>query len=127
MTDHRRNYTLARQSYQTTLNLDPTSLTAHSSLALLSHLSGDIHTAIRLYHTALSLGPQDPMATVLLEMALKEQMEDMDPSTVMYLPPALADRDLDPFAVPKVSVGVLLVQSEKVDVSGLAMRLYCRE
>ena len=57
----------------------------------------------RRYHQALSLGPQDPMATVLLEMALKEQVEAWDVTTLPGLPSALASRDLDPFAVPKVS------------------------
>jgi len=69
---------------------------------MLVQLRGDVRTAIRLYHSALSLGPQDPMATVLLEMALKEQIETLDPTTLPGLPSTLGSRELDPFAVPKV-------------------------
>ena len=42
------------------------------------------------------------MATVLLEMALKEQIERLDPRTLPGLPEALTELDLDPFRVPKV-------------------------
>jgi len=69
---------------------------------MLSHIQGDIRHAIRLYHHALALGPQDPMATVLLEMALKEQIERLDPRTLPGLPEPLTELDLDPFRVPKV-------------------------
>ncbi len=41
------------------------------------------------------------MATVLLEMALKEQIEALDPTTLPGLPSTLGSHDLDPFAVPK--------------------------
>jgi len=69
---------------------------------MLSHIQGNIRHAIRLYHHALALGPQDPMATVLLEMALKEQIERLDPRTLPGLPEPLTELDLDPFRVPKV-------------------------
>jgi anaphase-promoting complex subunit 6 len=69
---------------------------------MIAQLRGDTRLAIKLYHTALSLSPQDPMATVLLEMALKEQVEELGPETIPSLPGALASRDLNPFAVPKV-------------------------
>jgi hypothetical protein len=69
---------------------------------MLSHIQGNIRHAIRLYHHALALGPQDPMATVLLEMALKEQIERIDPRTLPGLPEPLTELDLDPFRVPKV-------------------------
>jgi hypothetical protein len=65
-------------------------------------MRGDIRLAIRLYHHALALGPQDPMSTVLLEMALMEQVESFDPTTLPGLPPPLTEQDLDPFRVPKV-------------------------
>lgn len=42
------------------------------------------------------------MATVLLEMALKEQIERLDPRTLPGLPEPLTDLHLDPFRVPKV-------------------------
>jgi hypothetical protein len=42
------------------------------------------------------------MATVLLEMALKEQIERLDPRTLPGLPEPLTELDLDPFRVPKV-------------------------
>jgi len=92
----------AHLAYTTSLSLDPTSATATSSLAMLSHIQGNIRHAIRLYHHALALGPQDPMATVLLEMALKEQIERLDPRTLPGLPEPLTELDLDPFRVPKV-------------------------
>jgi len=69
---------------------------------MLSHIKGDVRLAIRLYHHALALGPQDPMATVLLEMALKEQIERLDPRTLPGLPEPLTELELDPFRVPKV-------------------------
>ncbi|RXK38138.1 anaphase-promoting complex subunit 6 [Tremella mesenterica] len=83
--------TLAATSYAHSLQLDPLSPTALASLAMVAHHEGDIRRAIQLYHQALSLGPQDPMATVLLEMALKEQMETLDPSTIPGLPPGLGN------------------------------------
>ena len=69
---------------------------------MLAHMRGDVRRAIRLYHQALSLGPQDPMATVLLEMALREQIETLGPRTLPGLPGPLSEIDLDPFRVPKV-------------------------
>ena len=91
----------AQGSYQQCIKLEPTNATAIASLAMLFQLRGDVRSAIRLYHSALSLGPQDPMATVLLEMALKEQIETLDPTTLPGLPSTLGSRELDPFAVPK--------------------------
>ena len=92
----------AQRAYDRSVSLDPTNATAHASLAMLAQLRGDIRLAVRLYHIALSLGPQDPMRTVLLEMALKEQVETLDPTTLPGLPGAIGQRGLDPFAVPKV-------------------------
>lgn len=94
-------YPEARAAYQACIRLDPTNATAYASQAMLSQLEGDVRTAIRLYHAALALSPQDPMATVLLEMALREQVEVLDPTTLPGLPAAIAQRDLDPFSVPK--------------------------
>lgn len=91
----------AETSYLHALRLDPTSHTALASLALIAHIRTDIRSAIRLYHSALALSPQDPIATVLLEMALKEQVEQLPPRSLPGLPPSLADKALDPFAVPK--------------------------
>lgn len=96
------NYASAQNAYAHSLSLTPSSSIAMSSLALLAHLQGDVRTAIRMYHSALSLGPQDPMSTVLLEMALKEQMEELEPRTLPGLPEALGRKELDPFRVPKV-------------------------
>ena len=42
------------------------------------------------------------MSTVLLEMALKEQMERLGPTTLPGLPASIGSKDLDPFSVPKV-------------------------
>lgn len=52
---------------------------------------------------ALSLSPQDPVATVLLEMALEDQIDALEPATLPGLPAALASARMDPFNVPKVS------------------------
>ena len=68
---------------------------------MLAQLEGDVRTAIALYHRALALVPQEPVATVLLEMALKEQVECLDPTTLPGLPAAIARSDLDPFNVSK--------------------------
>lgn len=76
---------------------------------MLAHMRGDVRRAIRLYHQALSLGPQDPMATVLLEMALREQIETLGPRTLPGLPGPLSEIDLDPFRVPKVSPFISVV------------------
>ncbi|ORY35353.1 hypothetical protein BCR39DRAFT_508962 [Naematelia encephala] len=97
----------ARRAYAQCLSMSPANATALSSLAMVTQLTGNVRAAIKLYHQALSLGPQDPMATVLLEMALREQTECLDPTTLPGLPGVLAQKDLDPFSVPKVSELVL--------------------
>lgn len=51
------------------------------------------------------------MSTVLLEMALMEQVEGFDPTTLPGLPPPLTERDLDPFKVPKVGLSISEVSS----------------
>lgn len=94
-------YNKSEHNYRQTIRLDPTNPTAYSSLALLYHLRGNIRLSIQIYHQALSLSPQDPLSTVLLEMALKEQMETLDPTTLPGLPGQLGGRDMDPFKVPK--------------------------
>ncbi|WVQ74870.1 hypothetical protein IAR50_004477 [Cryptococcus sp. DSM 104548] len=96
-----RDYDKSEHNYRQTIRLDPTNPVAYSSLALIFHLKGDIRGAIQIYHQALSLAPQDPLSTVLLEMALKEQMEALDPTTLPSLPGQLGGRDMDPFRVPK--------------------------
>lgn len=109
LADRRRELHQADRAYARSLELDPTSATALTSLAMLQHMLGDVRRAIRLYHQALALGPQDPMATVLLEMALKEQVDTLDPRTLPGLPGPLSEVDLDPFKVPKVSPVVVTV------------------
>jgi anaphase-promoting complex subunit 6 len=96
-----RRFPEARAAYAQAIHLDPLNHTAVAAQAMLSHLEGDIRSAIRLYHNALSLAPQDPVPNVLLEMALNEQCDALDPTTLPGLPPAIARADLDPFAVPK--------------------------
>ena len=93
----------AKSAYNQSLRLDPTNHTAHSSLGWIAIHQDQIRAAIRILHTALSLAPQDPMATVLLEIALKEQVERFGPTTIPGLPAALSAPDFDPFNVPKVS------------------------
>jgi anaphase-promoting complex subunit 6 len=108
-------------SYLHALRLDPTSHTALASLALLSHIRTDIRGAVRLYHAALALAPQDPIATVLLEMALKEQVETLPPRSLPGLPPSLADRAMDPFAVPKGNTAFGAVPEDDEDGVGKEM------
>ncbi|WRT68218.1 uncharacterized protein IL334_005194 [Kwoniella shivajii] len=98
---HMRNYDKAEHNYRLTIRLDPTNSIAYSSLGMIWQLRGEIREAIKIYHQALSLNPQDPMSTVLLEMGLREQMESLDPTTLPGLPGRLGEKDLDPFAVPK--------------------------
>ncbi|WWC63108.1 uncharacterized protein I303_105708 [Kwoniella dejecticola CBS 10117] len=98
---HMRNYDRAEHNYRITIRLDPTNSTAYSSLGIIHQLRGEIRDAIKVYHQSLSLNSQDPISTVLLEMALKEQMECLDPTTLPGLPGRLGDRGMDPFAVPK--------------------------
>lgn len=96
-----KRYAEARAAYAQSIRLDPLNHTALASQAMLAQLEGDTRSAIRLYHSALSLSPQDPVSTVLLEMALQEQVETLNPTTLPGLPAAIARADLDPFAVPK--------------------------
>lgn len=111
----------SESSYLQALRLDPASHTALASLALLSHLRTDIRGAVRLYHAALALAPQDPIATVLLEMALKEQVDTLPPMSLPGLPPSIADKDLDPFSVPKGNTAFGVLPEEDQDPVGLGM------
>jgi anaphase-promoting complex subunit 6 len=56
-------------------------------------LESNVRKAIEMYHQALALSPQDPMLTVLLEMALREQVETLGPKTLPGLPVVLAQGD----------------------------------
>jgi tetratricopeptide (TPR) repeat protein len=103
------NLTQAQEAYTISKNLDSTSQTPLTSLAMISQLRGDTRQAIRLYHQALSLNPQDPMTTVLLEMTLKEQVERLGPESIESLPEGLRGREIDPFGV--VKVGYLLAST----------------
>lgn len=49
---------------------------------------------------ALAVAPQDPVATVLLELALTAQVE-LGALSFPGLPPALMDPDFDPFTDPR--------------------------
>lgn len=113
--------TKSETSYLHALRLDPTSHTALASLALLSHIRSDIRGAVRLYHAALALAPQDPIATVLLEMALKEQVETLPPRSLPGLPASIADKGLDPFSVPKgnTAFGSLPEENEDEEDEGM--------
>lgn len=109
-----RKFLDARLAYAECIRLDPTNSTAYASQAMLSQLEGDVRSAIRLYHSALSLSPQDPVATILLEMALQEQVEALDPTTLPGLPASIASTELDPFAVAKgnPSFGPLPIEAD---------------
>ena len=85
----------AEISYLHALRLDPTNNTALASLAMISHLRLDVRGAVRLYHAALALSPQDAIVTVLLEMALKEAGA-MDVTTMPGIPVELQVGIFDP-------------------------------
>lgn len=114
----------AEQTYLHTLRLDPTSHTALASLAMISHQRSDVRGAVRLYHSALALSPQDPIVTVLLEMALKDAAR-LSVITIPGLPPALTldGKEFDPFGVSKGNpafggVGEDLQDDEEEDEDG---------
>jgi hypothetical protein len=104
---HPSNLTQAASAYTTSKTLDPTSQTPLTSLAIISQLQGNTRHAIKLYHQALSLNPQDPMTTVLLEMALREQVETLGPESIEYLPEGLKG-DIDAFNRGGVQVSLIL-------------------
>lgn len=111
---NQRRYNEAKAAYAAAIRLNPTDATAYASQAMICQLEGDVRMAIKLYHQALSILPQDPVATVLLEMALAEQVETLDPTTLPGLPAAIVDQHLDPFSVPKgnPAFGPLPVESD---------------
>ncbi|BEI87724.1 uncharacterized protein CcaverHIS019_0104420 [Cutaneotrichosporon cavernicola] len=94
-------YDEAKKHYATAIRLNPTDATAYASQGMISQFLGDVRGAIKLYHQALAILPQEPVATILLEMALTEQVRSLDPTTLPGLPAAIVDKDLDPFNVPK--------------------------
>ena len=85
----------AEISYLHAVRLDPTNHTALASIAMISHLRTDVRGAVRLYHAALALSPQDAIITVLLEMALKDA-GTMDVTTLPGLPAELRAGAYDP-------------------------------
>jgi len=50
----------------------------YTALAFTKHLMGDLNTAIEFYHQALSLKPDDPVASEMLNRALYETLNDMN-------------------------------------------------
>ena len=64
---------------------------------MLAQEAGDVTTAIERYHQALAIETTDPIATYLLEKALKEQVDE-GACQFDGLPIGLVDLDLDPFA-----------------------------
>jgi anaphase-promoting complex subunit 6 len=94
-------YDEAKKHYASAIRLNPTDATAYASQGMISQFLGDVRGAIKLYHQALAILPQEPVATILLEMALTEQVRTLDPTTLPGLPAAIVDKDLDPFNVPK--------------------------
>lgn len=57
------------------LMICPTRASTHSALGLTVHLQGHVDRAIRHYHTALSMKPDDTLASELLCRALAEHVE----------------------------------------------------
>lgn len=74
---------------------------------MLAHEEGDVTTAIERYHQALAIETTDPIATFLLEKALKEQVEE-GACRFDGLPVGLTDLDLDPFAFGEEARGGML-------------------
>jgi hypothetical protein len=74
---------------------------------MLAHEEGDVTTAIERYHQALAIETTDPIATFLLEKALKEQVDE-GACRFDGLPVGLTDLDLDPFAFGEEARGGML-------------------
>ena len=73
---------------------------------MLAQEAGEITLAIDRYHQALAIHSNDPIATFLLEKALKEQV-DLGACRFDGLPGSLMDPELDPFGFMDERVGVV--------------------
>lgn len=62
----------ARTAYRRSLEYDPKLSDAYINLGRLSHESGDVGEAARLYHLALECSPEDPIAHYDLALALED-------------------------------------------------------
>jgi hypothetical protein len=71
---------------------------------MLAQEAGEITLAIDRYHQALAIHSTDPIATFLLEKALKEQV-DLGPCRFNGLPGSLMDPELDPFGFTDDRIG----------------------
>ena len=71
---------------------------------MLAQEAGEITLAIDRYHQALAIHSTDPIATFLLEKALKEQV-DLGACKFDGLPGSLMDPELDPFGFTDERVG----------------------
>lgn len=87
----------AAQAYSDAIKLNALNISALTSLGMLAHEAGDVTTAIERYHQALAIETTDPIATYLLQRALKDQVAE---GSCQFdgLPIGLTDLDLDPFA-----------------------------
>ncbi|KAH8090448.1 cell division control protein 16 [Filobasidium floriforme] len=97
----------AARAYSDAIKLNALNISALTSLGMLAHEEGDVTTAIERYHQALAIETTDPIATFLLEKALKEQVEE-GACRFDGLPVGLTDLDLDPFAFGEEARGGML-------------------
>lgn len=86
----------AAAAYQNAIKLDALNISALTSLGMLAQECDDIKTAVERYHQALAIETTNPIATFLLERALKEQV-DFGSHRFDGLPAALTDPTLNPF------------------------------
>ncbi|KAG0503695.1 hypothetical protein HPP92_003767 [Vanilla planifolia] len=66
-------YQKAISSYEKALALSTRSLSAYAGLAYTYHLMDNLDSAVKFYHKALCLKPEDQFCTEMLTMALEEQ------------------------------------------------------
>lgn len=86
--------TAAKTHYESAIRLDTLNVSAYTSLGMIAHLEGVIHSAIERYHQALAISPQDAIATVLLELALPDQLE-LGAMRIPGIPKLLRNDDFD--------------------------------
>jgi len=68
----------ATKCFEKCRSIYPGQADSYTALGYTKHLMGDLYTAIEYYHQALSLKPDDPVASEMLNRALHETLNDMD-------------------------------------------------
>jgi hypothetical protein len=101
----------ATKAYQNAIKLNALNISALTSLGMLAQEAGEITLAIDRYHQALAIHSNDPIATFLLEKALKEQV-DLGACRFDGLPGSLMDPELDPFGFTDERIGLVGVMGQ---------------